>query len=73
VYIDRIAVCVTGLHVHKILGICKIPSGTGQAQAKATLQLLTIWDVVDDVIGMYFDTTASNTNVSLELVSCWKS
>lgn len=59
--VHRIAVGVTGLDLEKILGIVKIPSGTGLAQAKATFQLLTIWEVVGDIVGMCFDTTASNT------------
>jgi hypothetical protein len=59
--VDRIAVGVTGLDIEKILGIIKIPSGTGQAQANATFQLLTIWEVIGDIVGMCFDTTASNT------------
>lgn len=59
--VDRIAVGVTGLNIEKVLGIVKIPTGTGAAQAKATFQLLTIWEVVDDIVGMCFDTTASNT------------
>lgn len=45
----------------EILGIVKIPAGTGLAQAKATFQLATIWEVADDIVGMCFDTTASNT------------
>lgn len=49
--IDRIAVGVTGLDLEEKLGIVKIPSGTGLAQAKATFQLLTIWEV-DDIVGM---------------------
>ena len=49
--IDRIAVGVSGLDLEEKLGIVKIPSGTGLAQAKATFQLLTIWEV-DDIVGM---------------------
>jgi len=59
--IDRIAVGVTGLDLEKILGIVKIPSGTGLAQARANFQLLNIWEVAGDTVGMCFDTTASNT------------
>lgn len=32
--VDRIAVCVTWLDVDKVPGICKILSGTGQAQTR---------------------------------------
>jgi len=59
--VDRLAVIVTGHNVDKILGIVKIPSGTGQAQAKATFQLLSLWNVANDIVGMCFDTTAANT------------
>lgn len=61
---DRLAVVVTGCKMEKILGIVKIASGTGQAQANATFQLLKLWDVSEDIIGMCFDTTASNTGTS---------
>lgn len=57
---------MTGLDLEEKLGIVKIPSGTGLAQAKATFQLLTIWEVVDDTVGMCFDTTASNTQHQFE-------
>lgn len=59
--VDRLAVCVTGYGVEKILGIVKIQSGTGNAQANASFQLLHLWEVTDEVVGMCFDTTASNT------------
>ena len=58
--VDRIAIDVTGRNLEKILGIVKIPSGTGLSQAKATFQLLTIWNVANDIVGICFDTTASN-------------
>ena len=58
---DRLAVVVSGCDIEKVLGIIKIPSGTGQAQAKATFQLLNLWDISTDIVGMSFDTTASNT------------
>ncbi|ESO02818.1 hypothetical protein HELRODRAFT_174241 [Helobdella robusta] len=61
---DRLAVVVTGCNVEKILGIVKIASSTGQAQANATFQLFKLWDVSEDIIGMCFDTTAANTGTS---------
>ncbi|KAK0063240.1 hypothetical protein Bpfe_007436 [Biomphalaria pfeifferi] len=39
---DRLAVVVSGLELEKMLGIIKIPSGTGEAQAHATMQLLLL-------------------------------
>jgi hypothetical protein len=59
--IDRLAVIVTGCNVDKVLGIVKIAGGTGQAQANATFQFLNLWEVTNDIVGMCFDTTASNT------------
>ena len=41
--VDRLAVVVTGDEVEKILGIVKLPSGTGKAQANATIQLMNLW------------------------------
>ncbi|ESO02774.1 hypothetical protein HELRODRAFT_174188 [Helobdella robusta] len=61
---DRLAVVVTGCNVEKILKIVKIASSTGQAQANAIFQLLKLWDVSEDIIGMCFDTTAANTGTS---------
>ena len=59
--VDRLAVVVTGRELEKILGIVKIPSGTGEAQASATHQLLQLWSVTNDVVAMCFDTTSTNT------------
>jgi len=36
---DRLAVSITGYETEKILGIVKLTSGTGVAQASATLEL----------------------------------
>ena len=58
---DRLAVSITGVETEKILGIVKLTSGTGAAQASATFELLKLWEVSSEVIGMSFDTTASNT------------
>lgn len=58
---ERLAVVVTGFQVEKILGLVKIPSGTGQSQAKAIFELLTLWEVSENIVGISFDTTPSNT------------
>jgi hypothetical protein len=70
---DRLAVVVTGCNVEKILGIVKIPVGTGDAQAKATHELLSLWEVSDNVVAMGFDTTATNTRHKKVHVLSWKS
>lgn len=59
--VDRLAVSITGAETEKILGIVKMKSGTGAAQASATFELLKLWEVSSEIIGMSFDTTASNT------------
>ena len=59
--VDRIAVSITGVETEKILGIVKITSGTGAAQTSAIFELLKLWEVSSEVIGVSFDTTASNT------------
>jgi hypothetical protein len=59
--VDRVAVAVTGHSVEKILGIAKIKTGTGKEQANAMMQLLSLWELANDIVGMSFDTTATNT------------
>jgi len=42
---ERLAVSVTGHETEKILGIVKLTSGTGKAQASATFELLKLGGV----------------------------
>jgi len=61
--VDRLAVVVTGRELEKTLGIVKLPSGTGTAQASAT-QHTSYWRcgaVTSDVVALCFDTTLTNT------------
>ena len=65
---DRLAVLASSLidGKTKLLSIPKLPSGTGQITADAVFEIVKSWDldthVIDThVIGMCFDTTASNT------------
>ena len=58
--------CVQICDLEKVLGIIKNPSRTGRAQAHATLQLVNLWDVSADIVGMCFDTTASNTGPAFQ-------
>jgi hypothetical protein len=44
-----------------LLAIPKLASGTGHKQASATFELVHEWGLEDHIIGMSFDTTASNT------------
>ena len=61
--IDRLPVLITSLDDRstKLLGVPKLPSGSGKAAADAVFQELVSWECLPDVIGMCFDTTASNT------------
>ncbi len=44
-----------------MLGIPVIPDSTGVAQHRAVVDLLEDWGILNNVIGLCFDTTASNT------------
>ena len=60
--VDRLPVIVSSSDGDsKLLGVPKIKSGTGQAQARAVFEVLKQWDIEGKVQGMCFDTTSSNT------------
>jgi hypothetical protein len=58
---ERLAVCVPGQDMTKILGIPKIGEGTGQQQAQQVVTLLREWSIEDKIVAMGFDTMSSNT------------
>jgi hypothetical protein len=60
-HIDRLPVIATGEGISQLLGVPKIASGTGEAQAVAVKRLLDEWNLSDRVGALCFDTTASNT------------
>lgn len=62
-YVDRLAVLVSGDGTTKLLGVPKINSGTGEAQATAVFSLIQDWNLKDRVQFMSFDTTSSNTGL----------
>ena len=61
--VDRIAVLVTGGGEEMLLGVPKIGRGTGKEQAEACLTTLDEWGIRQQVCGLVFDTTASNTGL----------
>ena len=64
--VDRLPVIVTDPRgTPKLLGVPKLPAGTGQATANAVVQCLEDWKLSDKVVGMSFDTTSSNTGSAL--------
>lgn len=60
-HIDRLPVLISGVGVEQLLGVPKLASGTGEAQAAAVVQLLEEWGIIDRVVALCFDTTAANT------------
>jgi len=61
--VDRIAVLVTDGGEDVLLGVPKIGCGTGKHQAEACLATLDEWGIRQQVYGIVFDTTASNTGL----------
>ena len=61
--VDRIAVPVTGDGEERLLRVTKISRGTGKHQAEACLTILDEWGIQQQICGLVFDTTASNTRL----------
>ena len=61
VHVDRLPIIVSGSGVKQLLTVAKLTNGTGQSQANAVVTALEEWGLTENVIGMSFDTTASNT------------
>ena len=59
--VDRLPVLVSGLNTLQLLGVPKLVSGTGEAQAAAVHQLFEDWGLKHIVQALCFDTTATNT------------
>lgn len=61
---ERLGILVAGapnFTEGKLLGVPVIPDGTGTTQAKASFTLAKDWKVENAVVGLVFDTTASNS------------
>lgn len=52
---------ISGAGVEQLLGVPKLQSGTGEAQASAILRCLEEWGVEHQIAALCFDTTASKT------------
>ena len=59
--IDRLPILVSHLGNSQLLPASKLESGTGEAQATAVVETLKKWDIQNQVQGMCFDTTSSNS------------
>ena len=71
---DRLPVLVSGVNGTKLLGVPPLPHSTkkagtvlGDEISKATNKLLVDWKCKENIIGMVFDTTASNTGKPISL------
>jgi len=61
--VDRIAALVTCGGKEILLGVPKIGQETGKEQPNACFVTLDEWGLMDQVHGLVFDTTASNTGL----------
>lgn len=58
---DRLPILISGLNIEQLLSVPKIENGTGQKMSNAIIEAIQEWKISDNVCGMSFDTTASNT------------
>ena len=61
---ERLAVLIAGLPAHKegkLLGVPVIADGTGTTQATVSHALTQEWNAEKNIVGLVFDTTASNS------------
>lgn len=60
---DRVAVLVTGKNFEHLLGVPVAQEGTGEQMAEVVIQEVDRFELHDHIIGISFDTTASNTGM----------
>ena len=60
-HVDRLPVLVSGGGTSQLLKVAKLDNATGRSSASAVVAALEEWGVADQVAGMAFDTTSSNT------------
>lgn len=61
--VDRLPILVSGVDIDQLLNVPKLPSGTGESMAEAVNKTIDEWGLSDQVKGMCFDTTSSNTGI----------
>ena len=64
--VERLPTLVSGNGAVQLLGVPKLPNGTGSEIAKAVHNALEEWELTERVIGLSFDTTSSNTGPKKE-------
>ncbi|CAH1098577.1 unnamed protein product [Psylliodes chrysocephalus] len=60
---DRVAVLVTGKDFEHLLGVPVAQKGTGEQMAELVIREIHRFGLSDNIIGMSFDTTSSNTGL----------
>ena len=61
---EHICVYISGADaskVTKLLGVPEVDSGSGQKQKEAAVEMLIKWNIFEQIVGLVFDTTSSNT------------
>lgn len=66
--VDHLPVLVSGGGETQLLGVPKLPAGTGLAQANAVYDCVVDWGLVKRIVGACFDTP--NTNTGLTAGTC---
>ncbi|KAL7641304.1 UNVERIFIED_CONTAM: hypothetical protein RMT77_008442 [Armadillidium vulgare] len=61
--VERIEVVVTGEGMEELFGVPEILDGTGNQAEKIVRRMLTTVGIENKIIGMVFDTSASNTGI----------
>lgn len=59
--VERLAIIVSKGDDEQLLGVPALDNSTGISQAEAVTDSLEEWGIADKIVGMCFDTTASNT------------
>ncbi|XP_045115079.1 uncharacterized protein LOC123506798 [Portunus trituberculatus] len=65
--VESLVVLVSGAPQYeegKLLGVPFIEKATGIQQCNATLELIETWGLTDNIVGLVFDTTASNSGIN---------
>ena len=65
---NRIAVYISGVDesgFRKLLGAPETPDGTGFAEAEVVKEVMEEWGVKEEVCGLVFDTTSTNTGADM--------
>ena len=63
---SRVAVAVSWKNNEILLGAPNISTGTGKDRANVCFELLYTWNIAEQVKGLVFDTTASNTGINTD-------